>query len=100
MLDGTLRYTDLGPGKRTWHLTLLCLNQLRDYTGAGLTWTGQVMRDQLIASYRQAGAALVFVDLDGEACLVRFDHLSLQVRDPRTQLQGTGYHALVTLLEA
>src|SRR5437879_1110089 len=37
---GGERYVDLGPGKREWHMTLLCLNQLTDYSGQTLPATG------------------------------------------------------------
>lgn len=106
---GQERYTDLGPGKRTWHLVLLCLNQLTDYTGQRLSTTGQQLRDQLVTSYAKLDT-LSYVDLDGATYTVHFDDYEEQVRDPRTQLTpgarmdqpslSPSYHVSVVLVEA
>jgi hypothetical protein len=32
--DGSLSYTDLGPGRRSWRMIILALNELTCYDGA------------------------------------------------------------------
>jgi hypothetical protein len=96
---GQERYTDSGPGKRTWHMILLCLNQLVDYTGQPLPSTGLALRNQLVASYGSL-ATVAFTDLDGISYTVHFDDYEEQVRDPRTQLTSPSYHVAVVLVEA
>src|SRR5260370_101580 len=60
---GAERYVDSGPGKRMWHMILLCLNQLTDATGQLLPLTGLQLRNQLVASYANL-ATVGFTDLD------------------------------------
>jgi hypothetical protein len=102
--SGAERYVDNGPGKREWHLTLLCLNQLTDYTGQLLPASGEALRESLRASYEKtpAGGAttLAFTDLDGTLYQVHFDDYEEQVRDPRTQLTSPSYHVAAVLVEA
>ena len=102
--SGGERYVDLGPGKREWHMIVLCLNQLTDYTGQTLPATGKALRDALRASYEKtpAGgiATLPFTDLDGASYQVHFDDYEEQVRDPRTQLTSPSYHCAIVLVEA
>jgi hypothetical protein len=101
---GGERYVDLGPGKREWHMTLLCLNQLTDYSGQMLPSTGKAQRDALRASYEKVPAGgvvtLPFTDLDGASYQVHFDDFEEQVRDPRTQLTAPSYHCAIVLVEA
>jgi hypothetical protein len=96
---GAERYVDLGPGKREWHLTLLCLNGLTDYSGQAVPFTGESLRESLRASYQKTGP-LAFTDLDGSQYSVHFDEYQEQVRDPRTQLTAPSYHVSVVFVEA
>ena len=96
---GQERYTDSGPGKRVWHMILLCLNNLQDYTGQPLPATGLSIRNALIASYNKL-STVAYTDLDGTAYTVHFDDYEEQVRDPRTQLANPSYHVAVVLVEA
>lgn len=97
--DAAERYVDSGPGRREWHMILLCLNELTDATGQRLSQTGLQFRDQLVASYAKV-ATISFTDLDGAAYTVHFDDFEEQVRDPRTQLTSPSYHCAVLLVEA
>jgi hypothetical protein len=97
---GAERYVDLGPGKREWHLTLLCLDGLTDYSGQALPRTGEALRESLRGSYQKTGSPLPFTDLDGSQYNVHFDDFQEQVRDPRTQLTSPSYHISVVLVEA
>jgi hypothetical protein len=97
---GAERYVDLGPGKREWRLTLLCLNGLTDYSGQVLSGTGEALRESLCASYQKTGTPLAFTDLDGSHYSVHFDDFQEQVRDPRTQLTSPSYHVSIVLVEA
>lgn len=102
--SGAERYVDLGPGKREWHMSLLCVNGLPDYTGRAQAATGEALRESLRASYEKvpAGgvATLGYTDLDGAVYAVHFDDYEEQVRDPRTQLTSPSYHVAVVLVEA
>ena len=100
---GSERYVDLGPGKREWHLVLLCLNGLTDATGQPLVVSGESLR----VSYEKAPTAgavarppLGFVDLDGSAYQVHFDDYEEWVRDPRGALTIPSYHVSVMLVES
>jgi hypothetical protein len=90
---------DLGPGKREWRLTLLCLNGLTDYSGQLLPVTGEALRESLHTSYQKTNP-LAFTDLDGSQFSVHFDEFQEQVRDPRTQLTSPSYHISIVLVEA
>jgi hypothetical protein len=102
--SGAERYIDLGPGKREWRMQLLCVDGLRDYTGAPLSGTGRALRDGLRLSYEKTPAGgtttLAYTDLDGMVYTVHFDDYEEQVRDPRTQLTSPSYHVVVVLVEA
>lgn len=73
--DGGLSYVDLGAGKRTWHMTILCLNDLLRYDGTPAALTGQQYRDALHNSYvNSAGTTLSFTDpLNLASVAVHFD---------------------------
>src|SRR5271165_3621472 len=61
--DGAESYVDLGPGKRAWSMTILCINNLLRYDGVASGQTGQQYRDALRTSYLGSiGATLVFSD--------------------------------------
>src|SRR2546421_6151523 len=49
--DSGASYVDLGPGKRVWSMTVLCLNELARYDGTSTGKTGQQYRDALRTSY-------------------------------------------------
>src|SRR5689334_22558355 len=55
--DGNAAYVDLGPGKRVWKMTLLCMNELLRYDGQPLSLTGQQYRDALRTSYLNSVAS-------------------------------------------
>jgi hypothetical protein len=103
---GGERYVDLGPGKREWHMTLLCLNQLNDYPGAQLGLNGRQLREQARASYEKypggipSTSTLLFTDIDGTNYNVHFDNWSESVVDVRTQLVAPSYHVAIVLVEA
>jgi len=104
-LDGSEHYTDQGMGRREWHLTVLALGGLEDYTGGYLAGApgpggGQAIREALRASYEKVGATLGYTDLDGAAYSVRFDDYAEVVRDPRSQLVAVSYHVQIVLVEA
>src|SRR6476659_3470993 len=61
--DGNAAYVDLGPGKRAWKMTLLCMNELLRYDGQPTGLTGQQYRDALRTSYLNSIAStLTFSD--------------------------------------
>lgn len=85
--DGRQAYVDLGPGRRTWSMTILCLNDLLKYDGTPTGITGQQYRDALRASYTgSVGTTLQYSDpLNAAAVAVHFDSYSEQVADLRVQ---------------
>src|SRR4051812_17348645 len=61
--DGGDSYVDLGPGRREWSLTVLCLNDLRKYDGTSTGMMGQQYRDALKTSYlASVGTTINFTD--------------------------------------
>ncbi len=81
--DGGLSYVDLGPGKRTWSMTILCLNDLTRYDGAPTGQTGQQYRDALRASYLGAtNSTLLYRDpINTGPIAVHFDSYIEIVQD-------------------
>lgn len=104
VLGGGERYVDLGPGKREWHMTLLCVNQLSDYPGVPLGLNGRQLREQLRVSFEKypgtGTSTLAYTDLDGASYSVHFDAYSEAVVDVRTQLVAPSYHVAIVLVEA
>jgi hypothetical protein len=108
--DGSLAYVDLGPGKRTWTMTILCINELRRYDGALVAMSGQQYRDALRASYTgSTGATINFTDpLNGTTIPVHFDAYEEKIIDLHSQIialaaggsVGASYEVTITLLEA
>ena len=108
--DGGLAYVDLGPGRRTWSMTILCLNDLLRYDGTPTGLTGQQYRDALRASYTgSVGVTIQFTDpLGGQAIAVHFDSYTELVYDLRVQqvALATGgnpalsYEVEIVLIEA
>jgi hypothetical protein len=85
--DGGLAYVDLGPGKRVWSMTILCLNDQVKYDGTPTGLSGQQYRDALRTSYTgSVGTTIPFIDpLNGAAVPVHFDSYSELVHDLRVQ---------------
>ncbi|MGH2479334.1 MAG: hypothetical protein ACRDHW_06745 [Ktedonobacteraceae bacterium] len=108
--DGGQAYVDLGPGRRVWSMTILCLNEQLKYDGTPTGLTGQQYRDALRASYvSSVGATIQFVDpLNGLAVTVHFDSYAELVYDLRVQQvalatgapSGLSYEVEIVLVEA
>lgn len=108
--DGGESYVDLGPGKRTWSMIILCLNDMLKYDGTPTGLTGEQYRDALRASYsNSAGTTIQFIDaLNGAAVAVHFDSYAEIVYDLHIQevplatgaAPALSYEAAITLVEA
>jgi len=108
--DGSEAYVDLGPGKRTWIFTVLCMNDLVGYDGNSTGMTGQQYRDALHASYTgSVGTTINFTDpLNGTAVAVHFDNYAELVHDLHSQQvplatggsPGLSYEVAIELVEA
>ena len=108
--DGSLSYVDLGPGRRTWTMTVLAINELRRYDGSTVNTTGQQYRDALRASYiNNIGTTINFTDpLSGSAIPVHFDAYSETIINLHSQIialatvgsAGASYEIKIELLEA
>lgn len=108
--DGGQAYVDLGPGRRTWSMTILCLNEQLKYDGTPTGLTGQQYRDALRASYTSSvGATIQFVDpLNSQPIAVHFDSYAELVYDLRVQQvplatgapPGLSYEVEIVLVEA
>ncbi len=108
--DGGESYVDLGPGKRIWTMTILCLNDLLRYDGQPTTVTGQHYRDTLRSSYLNSiGGTLLFIDpLNGSAIPVHFDDYQETVPNLRSQqisralgqAAALSYEVAIKLVEA
>jgi hypothetical protein len=106
--DGGLAYVDLGPGKRTWSMVILCMNDLLRYDGISTGLTGQQYRDALRASYSNAiGATVQYSDPLNAAVAVHFDAYSELVVDLHVQQvplatggsPGLSYEVTIELVE-
>lgn len=106
--DNSEAYVDLGPGKRTWIFTVLCMNDLVDYGGVLTGTTGQQYRDALRTSYTgSVGTTINFTDPLGVTTAVHFDSYSELVHDLHIQqvalasgIAGLSYDAAIELVEA
>lgn len=108
--DGGLSYIDLGPGKRTWSMVVLCLNDLLHYDGSSTGWTGQQYRDALRASYTSSvGTTLLYSDPTNAAAIaVHFDVYQEVVNNLHMQqvplatggTAGVSYEVTIELVEA
>jgi hypothetical protein len=108
--DGSLSYIDLGPGRRTWTMTILAINELRRYDGSTVNMTGQQYRDALRASYiNHIGTTINFTDpLSGSAIPVHFDHYEETIINLHSQIialatggsAGASYECKIELIEA
>lgn len=108
--DGGQAYVDLGPGKRTWSMTILCLNDQLKYDGTPTGLSGQEYRDALRASYTSSvGATVQFIDpLNGIPVPVHFDSYRERVHNLRVQqvplataaAPALSYEVEIVLIEA
>jgi hypothetical protein len=108
--DGSEGYVDLGPGKREWSMTILCVNDLVKYDSSSTGLSGQQYRDALRSSYTSStGTTINFVDpLNSAAIPVHFDSFSETILDLHSQIisAATGgspaatYEVTITLVEA
>jgi hypothetical protein len=107
--DGSEGYVDLGPGKREWSMTILCINNLMTYSGVSTGISGQQYRDMLRASYiNSTGSTINFIDPTNNTYSVHFDSFVEQIPDLRNQITAiaTGgslacsYEVTITLVEA
>jgi hypothetical protein len=108
--DGSLAYVDIGPGKRTWTMTILCVNNLKKYDGTDTGITGEQYRDALRSSYTSNIATTInFTDpLSGSAIPVYFDNYIEKIINLHSQIiavstgssAGASYEVTIELLEA
>jgi hypothetical protein len=108
--DGGQSYIDLGPGKRIWSMTILCLNDQLKYDGTSTGLTGQQYRDALRTSYlNSVGTTIQFTDpLNGTAIPVHFDSYTELIPNLRTQqvplatgnVPALSYEVEIVLVEA
>ncbi len=107
--DNGESYVDLGPGKRTWSMVLLCYNDLLKYDGTPTGLTGQQYRDALRASYTQAGVTINYIDpLNDAPVSVHFDSYAETCLDLHSQqiplatgnAPGLSYEVAIELVEA
>jgi hypothetical protein len=108
--DGGLSYVDLGPGKRTWRMTILCLNDLTRYDGVATGQAGQHYRDSLRTSYLDStNATLAYSDpINVGPIAVHFDRYTEKVQDLHVQqiplavggAPGLTYEVTIELIEA
>ena len=108
--DAGESYIDLGPGRREWSMTVLCLNDLLKYDGTSTGLTGEQYRDALRASYTgSVGTTINFTDpLSGSTIPVHFDSYEESIRDLHSQIiasatggaAGASYEVKIVLMEA
>jgi hypothetical protein len=107
--DGTLSYVDIGPGKRTFTMTILAKNQLLAYDGTTLSTTGEQFRDAIVSSFTSNIATTIsYTDPKGNSVNVYFTLYEETILDLKSQIipLSTGgsvapsYEVLIELLEA
>lgn len=107
--DNGESYVDLGPGKRTWSMVLLCYNDLLKYDGTPTGQTGQQYRDALRTSYAQVGVTINYIDpLNSAPVSVHFDSYAETALDLHSQqiplatgnTPGLSYEVAIELVEA
>jgi hypothetical protein len=107
--DGAESYVDLGPGKRSWSMVILCLNELACYDGSLSSTSGQQYRDALRTSYlNSAGNTILLKDPINGSINVHFDAYSERINDLHSQITAlmTGgslaasYEVSIELVEA
>ena len=108
--DGGESYIDLGPGRRSWSMVILCLNDLLNYDGTSTGKTGEQYRESLYSSFTgSTGATINFTDpLNGTAVAVHFDSYEEGITDLHSQIialstggsAGASYEVQIVLIEA
>jgi len=108
--DGSLSYVDLGPGKRTWTMTILAVNELRRYDGTTIGTTGQQFRDALRSSYTSnVGTTINFIGPLNESMIpIHFNNYSETIVNLHSQIIaiasggsiGASYEIHIELIEA
>jgi hypothetical protein len=108
--DGDISYVDLGPGRRTWSMVILCKNDLLRYDGTPTGLTGQQYRDALRTSYiNSAGNTIQYSDpLNASPVTVHFDSYQETIYDLHSQLvplatsnaPALSYEVQIELVEA
>lgn len=107
--DGNEGYVDLGPGKREWSMTILCVNDLLRYDGTPTGLSGQQYRDSLRNSYTSnIGSTITFIDPINGSIQVHFDHYEETIIDIKTAITSlatggslaAGYEVGISLIEA
>lgn len=108
--DGGESYVDLGAGKRTWKMVVLCINDLLKYDGTSTGLTGEQYRDALRNSYTgSTGITISYTDPTGTILTVHFDDYAEHTRDLHSQvialadggaLGSLSYEVAIVLVEA
>ena len=84
--DNGESYVDLGPGKRSWSMTILCQNDLLAFDGTQIANDGQTLRDALVTSYAKVAQTISFTDPTNTSITVRFDDYIEHVIDIHSQI--------------
>ncbi len=108
--DGGLSYVDLGPGRRSWSMIVLCKNELLRYDGVPTGVTGQHYRDALLTSYTSSiGSTVQYTEpLNDTPIAVHIDSYEETIFDLHVQQvplatgnpAGLSYEVAIVLLEA
>lgn len=107
--DGSLSFVDIGPGKRTFTMTILAKNELPNYDGTTNSNTGEQFRDALVSSYTSNVATTIsFTDPKNTSINVYFLSYEETILDLKSQIipLSTGssvapsYECTIELLEA
>jgi hypothetical protein len=94
------RYIDRGPGKRIFTFIIVAFAAMLDYAGTAVALTGQQYHDALQTSYNKVNTALDYTDPAGLVWSVRFDDLTEELVDIRSQTDALQWYMHVTLVEA
>jgi hypothetical protein len=85
--DGTLAYVDLGPGKRTFTMTIIAKNELLGYDGSTSSLSGEQYRDALITSYTgKIATTITFIDPTNTSISVYFSDFIETIIDLKSQI--------------
>jgi len=107
--DGTLSWTDIGAGKRTWTMTILCVNELKKYDSTTISTTGQAFRDALRSSYTSnIATTITYKDPQNTSISVYFTDYHEAILDMKSQIiafstggsLAASYEVSISLLEA
>jgi hypothetical protein len=94
------RYVDRGPGKRLFTFTVVAFSAMLDYSGSPVPLTSTQYHDALQTSYNRVNTTLSYTDPATHTWTVRFDDLSEQLVDIRSQADTLQWYMAVTLVEA